>query len=1362
MAEYVRPGAQRFFVRGMALIPQDALKPDEVGYIRNMRTYQNGTLEPRFGLDVVTSAPIPDAIHSLFRIDDWSSLGAGASSRYVGANTNIYRGPTTSPGAFALSDNNYSGLPLTGVIAAPVASPKPWLYIGDSVRIQKFDAAGNHAPIGCHQPIQPSDEPSAILAPLQILPLDADTALATWVSVGAFAGAPAAVSRVNTVAANVIYDIGTTGACVIVPTDFSQIIIGTRVTIGGGSPEDIVVAEVHPAVGSTTVAAVIFDAGGTGYCTVQPTTSLATGQLEAPTFNEYQQRYSPELTTDLQTTPALIRTVDFAVNSTVSINGGAPVRIISVAMGIDGVISFRCYSPAGFAAGATIVGVASFRTTTGNAHANGDTLLEQVNQQVITNPSATDPVVGGVQLTAISGGIVDGSQITLGALPRATQPEDDICLAFKADLLTYVTEVRFYLNVDATLNDFLSNYYFHAWRANDLIAAIQATNAGVTSTLQAAKQNVVLQQNVDLGSDQPGTFVPPKFDAITGDAQFPGTMVNPASSTPASGSDAIGLTATSRQLQMGNNQWILLRCKVKDLIRVGMDSTRTLANINAIQITVQTEGTVTPITVSYADFYLSGGFGPDVRETLPTLSFCYRHRSSATGAIGNPSPPLRGGISPRRQRVTLQGTASTEATVDLDDWFARGASLTGWAYLGSAPTGTVFNYDSADSAVDGGPTVAYDHHQPWPVSDLPRTCVVNVAGTAIKWVSGDTFNTGWAPGSQVLVNGLSATIYAVASSTLLFVNENVGSGNNLAATIPEPIILAQPLPAIWGGEVNGVVTTFACGDPTDPTALHWTNGNDPDTTTDANWLFVANEQLQQGGFYNRTPFVFSSENLYEIQPTFGVSAAEALISVVSPYRATVTPCGKGLWCRWGLCVTPYGFVFVSRDGIYLSNGGPAVDLTDPDLRPIFPNEGSPGQSVRGVIAPLLTSTDRLRLQYIDSKVFFDYLGTDGNDHTLIYDFGQKGWLYDQYDASGIRCRLTELVAGVNDQILGAADGNLYQYDGNALLDGSTPISWEVWTPNVDGGDARMVKQFGDVMLDCLPGATLNGFTITPVADNGLTVLGSVVGAAAATRTQYIVDINNGQGILSRNLGIQIAGMSNLCDINRPLLYLWEPSLLAKVEDIQERATDWDDLGYKGAKFVQGIIIRANTFGQAKTLRVEYDGGALALNLTINHNGETEIAYPLDVNGWTPFLAQLVRLRSLDTVPWMFLGARWVAEPAPENATQWETQDTTFDLPGFLSVVDGVFAYSASAPQTLTVYHDANPLTYTLPSTGGAYQRVYVRFQAAKGKSARFRVTGDTPSRIYKRDCTIRVLGWGQGYGVQMPFGGPSRTDGAAI
>lgn len=467
-----------------------------------------------------------------------------------------------------------------------------------------------------------------------------------------------------------------------------------------------------------------------------------------------------------------------------------------------------------------------------------------------------------------------------------------------------------------------------------------------------------------------------------------------------------------------------------------------------------------------------------------------------------------------------------------------------------------------------------------------------------------------------------------------------------------------------------------------------------------------------------------------------------------------------------LGVTYYVFV-VPGDATACENGWgcPGTYYIEPDS-PLDPGWEEPeaidpggGDDVPPVPPIDFSNPERLRLAYIDRAVYFDYADTEGDGHTLIFEPQYKRWSLDLYP-SGVSARIAEPGPQVHTNLIGCYNGQIYQFDESVRTDDGTGIPWVVWPLWAGGDDPRGLKQWGDAIVDLTPGG---GCTITPVAANG-GVLGATTVAASATRQVQIVEVNSGDGVVARNFGLRIQGTQEAADPSRPFLYAWEPSWLPKDVSIARRATDWDDLGYKGAKFVQGVIIRANTFNSTKTVDVQYDGGTIAETLSLLHDGEQTIAYPIDPYGWQPFIAELVRLKGADAVPWSLLDWRWVWEPAPEAATQWETQETTFNLPGFLSVHDALVAYMADDPVTLTVWHGDDAQMYTLPASGGIYRRYYQRLRAAKGTWTRFRLTSDTPFRLFARDTSVRVQGWGipGGYQIAQPFGGPSREVGAQI
>ncbi len=1327
----------------MWLGPPDLCPEGKFPQVQNIRSTQEGQIQPRYGLCVINDAPFGDPVHSVFRLNDTTPEASNDEVRVLGVAGDI-RADAVGSGTFGVIDSGYSGNPLTAVVAAPYRTPAPWIYIGDLDRIRKVDSGLNVRSWGLPPPTEPPD--AALTAP-EVTYLES-VGGGAWVDYGGVTAGTAVVLRINTLVTQLIYDTGADGMASVSLADMTGIVAGTTVEVGA-SPETVIVQSVLPTVAPTTIAAIIYDSGTTGFCTIQPTGSFSVGQIEKAIPADIERRYT-DLNIPLPPRITITRTVDFPVDALVLLGGVEVVRILSVAIGPDDVQSFRCQTSGTFAAGAAIAGIASFRAWFNTTKAVGDPVGAQAVQNV-TTPATTAAVAGGIQCP-VSGG--ERNWGLVGAV--ASSPDDIIRLGIKVDSLFYVQAVRILLDVDpggGGPQTFLQNYYQYEWDANDLITAIQSASPGATGLVTDAQATAVeTHQAQNEYANQYGfTRSPSSPSQYTGQTAIPRT-------------EAI-LTASSaiaRQLALGNNQWIMLECRIGDLTRIGTDTTRTLQVINSAAIVLQFAGGTTPVTVEYQDAYLVGGYGPECGVTLPPYVYRYRYRSTETGERGNPSPSMQAGVAPRRGRVALSGQACSEAQCDVVDWFRFGGALARWEYVGTSPNDTppVFNDDMADRQIESGEGLPYDLFQPWPVSDLPRSGTCNVAGNAIEWVSGDAFDPRWSPNSVIIVNGIATALYNSPSTTKARVIANCGSGSAVPFYLPSPTLLAQPMPAVWGGPINDVQFIFACGDLHDLGSIYWTHGNDPDSVSDANTIVVssASEPLVMGCIFDGFCFVFSTEKLYRLQPTFGAANA---------FQPQETACTKGLAGGvHALCVTPYGIAFVGKDGVYLTGGGSqAVPITTPDMAVLFPQDGTVPESVRG-LAPI-DFCQSISLAWVDQLLYLDYYDLLGHARTLVYEPIYKRWTPDLYARGGAIVRLSEPGPATHTNIFGADDGNLYQVDANLICDGGdTDIDWFLYTPWANGDDPRATKQYGDAVVDFHPGGSVNGLTITPVVDNGNTALAptTAVGQSGLLRATFTIEVNAGEGALSRNFGLQIVGALTPEDTQRPLLYLWEPAWLQKGTIVVRRATDWEDLGYKGAKFVQGVVIRANTYGVAKELLVEADG-ATQFPLTLNHNGELQKAYPLDSAGWTPFIAELVRLLGNDDVDWTLLDWRFVWEPAPEAATQWETQYTTYGYPGFHGIHDGIVAYQATAPVTWTIeYQDGDTGVYVLPATANAYLRMRQIAQAQKGKASRARWVSDEPFRLFKNDCSVRVQGWGApgGYQSMNPFGGPSYQDGAGI
>lgn len=1115
----------RFECHGLYLNgAMDACPPGKWPFLQNARSYVQGGLHGRGGLVATPATGLGGPVHTLYRLADPTPFASIPSRRFYGVGANLFSGPAA--GAFPLLDTGYSGNPLSTLVAEPSGSPQPWLYVADSSRMRKFNVNGTSYPIGIASPTQP---PVAIVGGIGLgIMAFFEAGVLGWTSVGAAASAITHNPRIPSLGpvgpitiTQIIFDVGATGYAFIQPSSLANISEGMLIVVGdvgSGLPRDIVqVSEIVIAIAPTTIASIVYEAGATGACVIQPTASLGTGQLDTPTQADlaYSQllhdpTVSPVTTNATEARGSIglpnptatsvdrpvrrIRQMDFPVNAMVTLGGTETVRILSVATGPDGIQSFRCITTGAHVAGETVTGVAGFRAWFPNTHLAGQALYDGAIHNTITpsiapslGSTATFPV--GVATAGVESPVaaLNLSQVVVDGVTRPVLPEDDIHLAVRVSDLTQVKTIRFYLDVDRLVNDFTQNYFFFEWRASDLIAAVQATNTAAVDSILSAQAALATAQAIA----QAGTIVV--------NPNLPPSDIRRYTVAPTP-------TLETTSLALGNNQWLDLRCKVRQLIHVGTDPARTLADVQRVEILVSVEsppvaigGTPAPVLVDYDTLYLSGGYGPDAGTLGNPYRYRQSYRSSLTGAQSNPGPASRTGVTPIRQRVGLTGVASADPQVDLVDWWRIGGGLTTWTYDGTSANGAppVFDDVYADAAIDGGKTLETDNFQPWPSTDLPRVGTCKVAGNLLQRLTGDLFNTSWAEGSQVIVNGRVYTLYGPPISTsLLYLNENAGSSVSAAFTVPSATLLSQVQPALFGGPIAGALFTFGCGDIRNPGTVTWTKGNAPDQASDAATLQVTppSEPLQHGYFYDGVPFVFSSDQQYVIQPDFANP---------NQFRAYITPCGRGLWARWAQAATPYGQAFLAKDGIFLTTGGGvAKSLTDEDLYPLFPHGDQPGVAVNGIAPPNMANTARLRLSFSDTWLYFDYVDTNGESHTLAHWFADNSWWFDT-STPGVSARWAEVGSLSHEALIGGSNGSVYTIggttdDGAAIACSATRVENQT--------DARVQKLYEDLMVELDAGGSTT-VTVSLGLTNNTVAITPVVQVVTAGRKPYYFNLN---------------------------------------------------------------------------------------------------------------------------------------------------------------------------------------------------------------------------------------------------------------
>lgn len=526
--------------------------------------------------------------------------------------------------------------------------------------------------------------------------------------------------------------------------------------------------------------------------------------------------------------------------------------------------------------------------------------------------------------------------------------------------------------------------------------------------------------------------------------------------------------------------------------------------------------------------------------------------------------------------------------------------------------------------------------------------------------------------------------------------------------------------------------------------------------------------------YNGTCFVYSSERAFRIYPTFGqFNLIDPTIPGSGLFRAIEVPNGKGLFMRWGLAVGPKMWT-IGKDGIYEGDGGAPVNITNDDLFPIFPHEGSVGVTTNNYNAPNLVAAEAPyhRLAYYDSQLYYDFIDTTNVRSSWVRKMPAptdkqgipSGWFFDSY-SPGVITHYGEEGQNIHELLIGMADGNVYQQDSTTLQDGSFVMGCIVQTGATDLGDTRLKKIFGDWNLDIntnglavVTQASFDNFTRATVTTN--------VTTASRLANPPIIDVGGGTG--ARNMGVNLTWTQQTLGATGPVTcYSWTPTAIPKPENIELRASDWDDAGYQGNKFVQGVILEADTFNVTKTLEIEIDGNVVAFTFSATHNGQEQLPY-----SWPPFLAHMMRIQAVDNNPWELYGFRWVFNPAPESVQYWETQTRPINGHGYGHLRDGYITLVSTAPVTVNVItdgvsypcFDGDTGASTIPSTGGIQLKKYVIFQPVKGKIVRYNLTSTAPFQVFQDSSEIRVRSWGDTgpYESLRPFGDLSNLTGARI
>ena len=287
-------------------------------------------------------------------------------------------------------------------------------------------------------------------------------------------------------------------------------------------------------------------------------------------------------------------------------------------------------------------------------------------------------------------------------------------------------------------------------------------------------------------------------------------------------------------------------------------------------------------------------------------------------------------------------------------------------------------------------------------------------------------------------------------------------------------LFETPMGRAWGPFVGSYI--FACGDPYRPSVCYWTNYGRPDGASDLNEVQVTSTvtPLQNGFIFGGNPFVFTKDKLYALDWS-GPFATPAFVP-------RETPIGMGLSAPEALAVGTHGVFFLSKDGIYVTDGQTyAKSITEDSLKPIFL-----GQQV-GVgdplhddvyLEPFNWDEDWLSECYLmvaAQELHFLYWDTELQRIHLVYDILQDRWQkfrpsnakYAAYVYGDVNQSKYTVLMALNDGFVYEISEDLEEGDQTSSEDfyAEVPFACEVRTSAGDLGKPLIEKEFGVAQLD---------------------------------------------------------------------------------------------------------------------------------------------------------------------------------------------------------------------------------------------------------------------------------------------------------
>jgi hypothetical protein len=185
-------------------------------------------------------------------------------------------------------------------------------------------------------------------------------------------------------------------------------------------------------------------------------------------------------------------------------------------------------------------------------------------------------------------------------------------------------------------------------------------------------------------------------------------------------------------------------------------------------------------------------------------------------------------------------------------------------------------------------------------------------------------------------------------------------------------------------------------------------------------------------------------------------------------------------------------------------------------------------------------------------------------------------------------------------------------------------------------------------------------------------------------------------------------------------------------------------GDSGASFLQGFVVPMEAGGNTPIIKVVTDRGqSVILTATVTPQATVKTAVPFSLP--TPFVCHEVQIIPQVNCRTWYDEIEWIAQPTPELAQTWTAQLSGLGISGYLHIPRIQAAWASTVPVTVGFanYDGQAPLSITLPSTGGAYQKAIFSLTPNKGMLYSMSATSAAVFQIFEKDWIVWAGAWGR-------------------